>query len=278
MERLFIVLCALATFVACSSVPDDVQAPSNKDVPQHFTMSLEVAFEKTESEVLHGSLMGVMTFDESLQILAKGELEDNRENRTPIEVEALNWIVTGFHTVPISGFTVAYGNQKTTTDEVGMFELRLESSAPTIDIMYYDVEQEKETVVVPIEVPDTVGTTTQMIPLNFDHQFPHGHALHDHAKDHGNGVIEGALAATQTVPSLACRKCNGWWDWDGGRTGSDCFIALNYSFAPCWAELMNQTWIMKGAYCNGSKNCSKVIGHGWKDNHTHGSSKWTCTK
>lgn len=278
MNRYLLLMLTFLASVACSGSLDHTEAPSNRDVPQHFTMALDVTFDKTTDSTLFGGLVGVMMFDESLQALAKEELANNSENRTPLEIELLDAIVSGSRTIPLSGFMIAYGNQKTVTDKAGMFELSLESSAPTLDIMYYDVVQKEETVVVPIEMPEAVGITTERIPLNFDYQFPHGHPSHNHATDHGIGVVEGSLAATMTVSSLACRKCNGWWDWDGGRAGSDCFTALSYSFGPCWAELMKHTWITKGAYCNGTKNCSKWIGHGWNDNHTHGSSKWTCNK
>ncbi len=272
--------CFSITISACG---DEIIAPTktihnNRDVPQHFTMMLEITLERTQTNEIGGRLQGHLVFDEILQTLAREAFESGEFGNDPTEFNLLTEITHGKKDIGLAGFTIMAGESVSTTNAKGYFALPVAQSMTSLDVMYEDVNNGDEVRVRGIEIPeDLIGTNRIVVPLEFDHRFAHGHSLHDHARDYENvGELEQSLEANMSTNDLRCCKCNGWWNIDGGRAGSDCFRALARGFGSCWAESMNLDRIFGGRYCNGARNCSMYIGHGWNDNHTHGSSSWQC--
>ncbi|MFA4830588.1 MAG: hypothetical protein WC862_00395 [Patescibacteria group bacterium] len=249
------------------------QPRDNRDVPQHFTVNLNLRFQRTTEGVLYGQMIGRLEYDETLQQLAQETIDSGQFADNPQEVELLEKITTGSTEVGLADFTIELGSEHTVTDHDGTFQLAITGEDSFITVKYDEVDGTTSTLAT-FDIPQEPGMMEMFVPLQFDHQHSQSRPLHDHSIDQGEyQQVEQGLNYTR---DLSCRKCNGWWDRDGGRAGSDCFRALSQRFAPCWAEMMKIPSILGGRFCNGTRNCSIQIGHGWNDTHTHGSSVWYC--
>lgn len=267
LVRLFILAALLATSANCHHEP-----PSNKDIPQHFTITMEVKLDRSNKDAVTGQLIGHMIFDDEMRheankLLQSGVITDEKQ------LKALNIITTGRLDTGLPKFTITGESQTVVTDDTGSFTLHNSPQLSTISMLVRDKERGKETAPTTLSLPSDGSAVTIPIPLQFDHR----HDSHDSSLTCLHSPDPTHKDATMCIGDLRCRKCNGWWDWDGGRAGSDCFIALMVErFEPCWGELMNDDKVFGGRFCDGTKNCSSVIGHGWADDHTHGSSNWKC--
>ncbi|WP_078666694.1 MULTISPECIES: hypothetical protein [Carboxydocella] len=144
----------------------------------------------------------------------------------------------------LQGLTVAVGNLETTTNEHGNYVLsKVPFGNANIIVTYGKKELARE------KLGNFDGTERKDIVINIPYS-----ELKNNMHPESDGVTGQAY--------IPCLDNNGWFNYGPstpehiGFPGSDCDISLG-NYAECWPEVFGEGT----RYCDGTKNCSRLIGH-----------------